>query len=396
MSPLSRKLLLGFALLGLAAASTSSYVHYQLLTQPNYSSFCDVNTTVSCTEAYLSRYGSLWGVPVALAGVGFFALVALFAGLAGRPTSTVREAASGYIFAMSTIGLAFVLYLAWASYFQLKVFCVLCAVTYVSVIAIFIVSGGATTFPMTTLPRRAAKDLRTLVSTPIPLVIALVFVLAASVGVARFPHESVVSQQTVENTYPPLTDEQRKQLEDWWDVQPKVELPIPDDGAQVVIVKFSDYMCPSCRQTYDAFREIIKRRTADGKVRFVLKHYPLEPECNPNVPGGNHIASCEAAAAVIMARAKGTADALEEWIFANQPTLSPSVVKDAAKNVGKIDDFDAQYARVLQEVRTDASLGALVKVDSTPTFFFNGRRVKGGMAPQYFEGLIDVAIKKGK
>src|SRR6185436_19754732 len=107
MTSTQRMLLLGFGALGLAAASTSSYVHYQLLTQPNYSSFCDENTTVSCTEAYLSRYGSLWGVPVALAGVGFFALVALFAGMAGRPTSTVREAASGYIFAMSTIGLAF-------------------------------------------------------------------------------------------------------------------------------------------------------------------------------------------------------------------------------------------------------------------------------------------------
>jgi uncharacterized membrane protein/protein-disulfide isomerase len=396
MSTLSRKLLLGFALLGLAAASTSSYVHYELLTQPNYSSFCDVNTTVSCAEAYLSRYGSLWGVPVALAGVVFFALVALLAGVAGRPTSSVKEAAPGYIFALSTVGLAFVLYLGWASYLQLKVFCMLCAVTYVSVIAIFIVSGGATTVPMTTLPRRAAKDLRTLVSTPFPLVLALLFVVAASVGIVKFPHEGATTAQAAENTYPPLTDEQRAQLEKWWDVQPKVDLPIPADGADVVIVKFSDYMCPSCRQTYDAFKEIIQRRTADGKVRFVLKHYPLEPECNASVPGGNHIASCEAAAAVIMARSKGTADKLEEWIFANQPTLSPAVVKQAAKDVGKIDDFDAQYARVLQEVRTDASLGALVQVASTPTFFINGRRIVGGMTPQYFEGLIDLALKKGK
>src|SRR5262245_12089789 len=335
MNPLSRKLLLGFALLGLAAASTSSYVHYQLLTQPNYSSFCDVNTTVSCTEAYLSQYGSVWGVPVALAGVLYFVLVALLAGLAARPSSSVREAAAGYIFALSTVGLAFVLYLAWASYIQLKVFCVLCAVTYVSVIGIFIVSGGATTVPMSTLPGRAPRDLRTLVSTPFALVIALLFVVVASVGIVKFPHESTLSAQSADTaTYPPLTDGQRAELEKWWDVQPKVDLPIPADGAEVVIVKFSDYMCPSCRQTYEAFREIIARRTADPKIKFILKHYPLEPECNPNVPTGNHIASCEAAAAVIMARSKGTADKLEEWIFTNQPRLSPSVVKEAAKDVG--------------------------------------------------------------
>ena len=233
MSTLSRKLLLGFALLGLAAASTSSYVHYELLTQPNYSSFCDVNTTVSCAEAYLSRYGSLWGVPVALAGVVFFALVALLAGVAGRPTSSVKEAAPGYIFALSTVGLAFVLYLGWASYFQLKVFCMLCAVTYVSVIAIFIVSGGATTVPMTTLPRRAAKDLRTLCLDPVPLVLALPFVVAASVGIVKFPHEGATTAQAAENTYPPLTDGSGRSSK-WWDVQPKVDLPIPADGADVV------------------------------------------------------------------------------------------------------------------------------------------------------------------
>ena len=69
MSKLSRTLLMAFAALGLGAASVSSYVHYHLLTDPGYSSFCDVNATVNCTQAYLSSYGSLWGVPVALFGV---------------------------------------------------------------------------------------------------------------------------------------------------------------------------------------------------------------------------------------------------------------------------------------------------------------------------------------
>src|SRR4051794_7582625 len=152
MSKLSRTLLMAFAALGLGAASASSYVHYHLLIDPGYSSFCDVNATVNCAQAYLSPYGSLWGVPVALFGVFFFTLVLLLAGVGGRQTNPSREAIPAYVFALSTVGLAFILYLGWASYVQLKTFCMLCAVTYVSVIAIFIVSGGTTTFPMTTLP----------------------------------------------------------------------------------------------------------------------------------------------------------------------------------------------------------------------------------------------------
>src|SRR6476646_5753709 len=106
MSTTSRKLLLAFGALGLAAASTSSFVHYKLLTDPGYSSFCDVSSTVSCTQAYLSRYGSFLGVPVALAGVFFFLLVLLLAGIGGRDSSPARDSVPAYIFALSTVGLA--------------------------------------------------------------------------------------------------------------------------------------------------------------------------------------------------------------------------------------------------------------------------------------------------
>ena len=77
MSPLARKLMTAFALLGLGASSAATWVHYHLIVNPDYSSFCDVNATISCKQAYLSRYGSVAGVPVALGGVIFFAWVLL-------------------------------------------------------------------------------------------------------------------------------------------------------------------------------------------------------------------------------------------------------------------------------------------------------------------------------
>ena len=65
MSVTARRLLIAFALLGLLASSAATYVHYNLLKNPDYSSFCDINATVTCKAAYLSRYGSVAGVPVA-------------------------------------------------------------------------------------------------------------------------------------------------------------------------------------------------------------------------------------------------------------------------------------------------------------------------------------------
>lgn len=396
MSPLSRKLLLAFALVGLVAAGASAYVHYKLLTEPDYTSVCDINTTWSCTQAYLSPYGSFRGIPVALGGLFYFVAVLLLAGLGGSPRSRVRDNAPGYIFALSTVGLAFVLYLAWASFFVLHVRCVLCLITYAAVIAIFIVSGGAVKFPMTNLPSRAVRDVNTMLRSPFALTVTALFLAAAVSLVVAFPHESqgaTASSSAAPQEIPSLTDQQKAELADWWSKQPPADLPVPNDGAKVQIVVFSDYMCPHCKQAHDTLKAVMSKYKGQP-VRHVLKHFPLEGECNPNAAQGNHFASCEAAAAVIMARSTGNAEKLENWIFANQATLTPASVKKAAQDIGGIKDFDAQYARVLQEVRTDASLGGLMKVGSTPTIFFNSRRLPGNIPPQYYVGLIELELKK--
>src|SRR3954466_804706 len=116
MTSMARKLLVAFSLLGLAASCAATYVHYNLIENPDYSSFCDINATVSCKQAYLSRYGSVGGVPVAVGGIVFFTLVLLLA-WAGRKGSRTADSAPAYIFALSTIGLAVVLYLGYASFF---------------------------------------------------------------------------------------------------------------------------------------------------------------------------------------------------------------------------------------------------------------------------------------
>lgn len=395
MSSKSRMLLLAFALLGLIASSVSSYVHYQLVTQPNYDSFCDVGSTISCTQAYLSRYGTFMGVPVAVAGVLFFAVVALLAGLAGRPGAASRDNAAGYIFLLSTLGLAFVLYLAWASWFELQVFCVLCAITYVAVVGLFIISGGATSVPMTALPARAARDLRTLLASPAALVIVLALIGGGVALVAYFPDEVQAAQQQAATvaTYEPLTPEQRKQIEDWWKVQPVVEVPVPpSDGTKVLIVKFSDYQCPACRAAHNSFKPVLAKYGDQG-VEFVMKHYPLEPECNPQLGGGNHYGSCEAAAAFEMAEGTPHLAKLDDWLFENQSRLDKDVVREAARDIAGVTDYDGRYDQALESVKTDASLGKLLNVTSTPTIFINGRRIPGVHPPAVYAAMIELALQ---
>jgi protein-disulfide isomerase len=194
---------------------------------------------------------------------------------------------------------------------------------------------------------------------------------------------------------PALTTDQRSEFERWWDLQDKVEMPYSKEGARVLIVKFNDYQCPPCKQTYYAFEPILARYKSSD-VKYLMKHYPLDPKCNAAVGSLVHPAACEAAATAVMARSKGTVDKLTAWFFAHQDELSPATVRTAAKEVGGITDFDSQYAAAIQVVKAEAAEGAALGAVSTPTFFINGRRLKGGLPPQYFEAAIEIELKRAK
>jgi protein-disulfide isomerase len=130
-----------------------------------------------------------------------------------------------------------------------------------------------------------------------------------------------------------------------------------------------------------------------GAVKFITKDYPLDPECNSNTPGGQHLAACEAAAAVRMARDRGRADAMEEWLFDNQPSMTPAMVREGVKNVGKVPDFEERYPRVLELVKGDIALGAQLGVHATPTFFINGVRIPG-LRAEFFDAAIRYELKQ--
>ena len=85
-----------------------------------------------------------------------------------------------------------------------------------------------------------------------------------------------------------------------------------------------------------------------------------------------------------MAQAKGRGEAMEEWLFANQPQLTPDLVKWAVRSVGGVTDFDTQYPTGPRVVKSDIAMGAALQVHATPTFFINGVRIPM-VKPEYFD-----------
>jgi protein-disulfide isomerase len=162
-----------------------------------------------------------------------------------------------------------------------------------------------------------------------------------------------------------------------------------------VLVKFNDYMCPPCGQTFAEYKPVLAKWAKEypGKLKFVTKDFPLDPECNKYAPTGAHMASCEAAVAVRLARERGKAQPMEDWLFANQPTLTTASVKEAARVIGAVPDFDARYSTTLQLVRGDIEQGAQLTVQGTPTFFLNGIRLPG-LRAAFLDAAIALEMKR--
>jgi len=387
------------SLVGLGASVTAASTHYHLLNDPTYRSFCDVNATVSCTQVYMSRFSTLQGIPVALFGAIWFAAAALLSVAGMRASQPVRESVPGYLFAMSTLALAVILYLGYASFVLLKAVCLLCLTTYAAVIGLFLVSGAATTFPMTTLPRRASRDARAFISSPLALTLAVLFFAGAATTLAFFPRESAGTTAAAGGqaaaAAPQPTETQKSEFERWYSSQPRVPLIVPAEGAKVLVVKFNDYQCPACGQSYTQYKPIFQKyETAQpGAVKLVTKDYPLNRECNDSVGQTIHPAACDAAVAVRL-MPSGKREAMEEWLYSHQPTMSSPSVRQAAKDIGQVADFDVKYQPTLALVRGDVALGKQLQIRSTPTFFINGVKIEGGLPPQYFDQAIAIELQR--
>ena len=377
----------------------ATYVHHRVLFDPGYASFCDINSTVSCSDVLLSRYASAYGIQMSILGIIFFAgvLVLLTANAVGRPA--LRENVPGYLFAMSTAGLAVVLYLAYISFAVLKVYCPLCLTADVAVVGLFIVSGAATPFPMTSLPRRLLGDLKASLTSPQAIAVAVLFVAGAVSAVVLSARDTAAGENAaVAQIAQAAQASQQSEFERWYDAQPRVPLVVPAEGAKVLIVDFSDFQCPYCRQAWLALKPIVDKYNDQkpNTVRLVMKDFPLDSKCNSNVQGGGpHPSACDAAVAVRLAKATGHAEALENWFFSpRQEEMTPENVRKWARDVGQVTDFDTKYAETIEAVKSDIAFGHTLQVNATPTMFINGIKIPGVLRTEYYDQAIALELKR--
>jgi protein-disulfide isomerase len=172
---------------------------------------------------------------------------------------------------------------------------------------------------------------------------------------------------------------------------PDGDVVLGSEKAPVTIIEYASMTCPHCAHfSQETFPELQKRYIDTGKVRFIFREFPLD---------------ALAAAGFMLARCAGKDKFMPivETLFAKQPEwmvqkpIPP--LTEIAKQFGFTQaSFDQCLANQkvldgIQEVRDRAS--EKLGVNSTPTFFVNGKKLSGDQSIEALAKEIDPYLKEG-
>ena len=167
-------------------------------------------------------------------------------------------------------------------------------------------------------------------------------------------------------------------------------------GATVVLVEFSDFECPYCKQEAQMLRTNLLS-AYPKQVRLYFKTFPIE---------SLHPWAKAAAIASRCVYRQQPADfwTYHDWIFEHQSEITPENLKDKVMGWAK-DQKDIDSLKLGQcidtkgteaEVDKDLAEGKALNVDATPTLFINGRRIAQTIDWPNLRSVIDYEIEYQK
>jgi protein-disulfide isomerase len=170
------------------------------------------------------------------------------------------------------------------------------------------------------------------------------------------------------------------------------DIAIGSPKAPVTITEYASMSCPHCAAFGENVFPMLRSKYIDtGKVRFVFREFPLD---------------IKAAAASMLARciAKDNAEkylGAVEILFKQQDRLMAQT-KDTLVFIGRLNGMSEQEVEacekdqaLLDKITADQRYALdTLKVDSTPTFFVNGERLKGAMSFEELEEKLKPHLKR--
>jgi len=146
-----------------------------------------------------------------------------------------------------------------------------------------------------------------------------------------------------------------------------------------ILVEYSDFQCPACKNFHDFLQEFESSSSANysitQKVTLVFRHFPLYQI---------HPTSMDAAYAAQAAALQGRFWEMDDQLFGKQDVWSTSpnprqnfinMANEIKLDIEKFkSDMDSKVVK--DKVQADLTSGNKAGINSTPTFFLNGNKIE--------------------
>lgn len=378
------------AVLGVADGVYLSLVHvdYELGKPTELAMVCSKLADRGCAVT-TGRFGSLFGIPVALWGLGGAAATAVVGLVAYTRRHDPHDPWRGTTFALGAFSVLASLVMAALSSLEGS-YCPFCVLWYGLNLGIGFAAWLAIGDDHDTSLGRIFDDA---LGRPGLLALAA-FCLAFSAGYWFYGERRAQTRAELMLLMQLKVDATLKTPRTEIDLQ---GLPVrgPED-ATLTIVEVADFECPFCRRMWEGIHEYAETSTHSVRVAFV--HYPLDGKCNPGIDDV-HPNACLAAQAAECARREDKFWEYGDLMFAHQPALERDDLLGYAERLG-LDraSFSAclDDEAVTTEVRRSIARAILLEVHATPTFFVNGYRFTGALPRAGLPIVLDELAKAEK
>ena len=179
------------------------------------------------------------------------------------------------------------------------------------------------------------------------------------------------------------------------DVAKPVSLPdmaLGPANATVTITEYASMTCPHCAAFNENVFPKIKLEYIDsGKVRYVFREFPLDIKA----AAGSMLARCIAKddAGKYFAVVDMLFKQQNDWVTKNTTETLTRIGKQAGLSQQGVEDCLKDQA-LLDKIAADQKYASdVLKVDSTPTFFINGEKIKGETSFEEFDKRIKSLLK---
>jgi protein-disulfide isomerase len=179
------------------------------------------------------------------------------------------------------------------------------------------------------------------------------------------------------------------------DVAKPVSLPdmaLGSADATVTITEYASMTCPHCAAFNEQVFPKIKAEYVDtGKVRYIFREFPLD---------------IKAAAGSMLSRCIANGDAPKyfavtdmlfrqqnDWVMKNTTETLTRIGKQAGLTQPQVEACLKDQSLLDKIVADQKYASEVLKVDSTPTFFINGEKIKGETSLEEFQKKINPLLK---